>query len=199
MRGGITFALLIICTHHNRRFRNASGPSSALPRRRPATLITDLPDEQYLVTTCEEHTPYPTLWGPFTVAIVDVNSLNPGIAPMGRPPAMLHLPTWRTSWKRQTQPTSPFASPTINSPSSCSTATATAPPPSPLACTVLLNGQAVAFVFQGRAPTIPWEYRSVSPPRLAVRQAPRSWFARARHNLDAAKEERDLQRERWAI
>jgi diguanylate cyclase (GGDEF)-like protein len=201
MRGGITFALLIICITTIVRLRNARQGlvRTTSPSTRDA--ITGLPDEQYFwLRLREEHARTRRYGDPFTVAIVDVNSLesvNRTYGEIAGDAVLAHVAHVMEAAKRSSDVAvrltdDQFALLLLDCDRDGASTFADR-------LQQYLNGQAATLIFQGRALTVPVGISIGLAAATNRETSSEELVARARHNLDAAKEERALQRERWAI
>ena len=201
IRGAMTFALLIVCVTIIVRLRSAR--RGLIRTGEPSTrdAITGLPDEQYFwLRLREEHARARRYGEPFSVAVVDVNSLetvNRSYGEAAGDAVLAHVARVIESAKRGSDVAvrltdDEFALLLLDCDRDGATAFAAR-------LQQYLNGQAATLLFDGRALTVPIGI-SIGFAAVTSREtSSEELVARARHNLAAAKEESALQRERWAI
>jgi len=201
MRGAMTFALLIICVTTIFRLRSAREGlvRTSAPSTRDA--ITGLPDEQHFwLRLREEHARTRRYGEPFSVAVVDVNSLesvNRSYGEAAGDAVLAHVARVVESAKRGSDVAvrltdDEFALLLLD----CDRDGA-----STFAARLqqYLNGQPATLLFDGRTLTVPIGISIGFAAATNRETSSEELVARARHNLAAVQEERDLQRERWAI
>ena len=199
MRASLTFALLVVCLTAVVRLRGARQGlvRTGAPSARDA--ITGLPDEQYFwLRLREEHARARRYGERFAVAILDVNSLasvNRSYGDAAGDAVLAHVARILESAKRGSDVAvrltdDEFALLLLD----CDRDGASA-----FVARVqqYLNGQPATLLFDGRTLTVPIGI-SIGVAAATDREtSSEELVARARHNLAAAKEERQLQR--WAI
>lgn len=201
MRAIITFALLIVCFTAIVRLRSAR--QGLVRTGRPSTrdAITGLPDEQYFwLRLREEHARTRCYGEPFSVAVLDVNSLasvNRAYGEAAGDAVLGHVARVVDSAKRGSDVAvrltdDEFALLLLDCDKEGASTFATR-------LQQYLNGQPATLLFDGRTLNVPIGI-SVGVTTATNREiSSEELVARARHNLAAAKEGGDLQGERWAI
>jgi diguanylate cyclase (GGDEF)-like protein len=201
MQGAMTFALLIICVTTIFRLRSARQGlvRTSAPSTRDA--ISGLPDEQYFwLRLREEHARTRRYGEPFSVAVLDVNSLasvNRSYGEAAGDAVLGHVARVVESAKRGSDVAvrltdDEFALLLLDCDRDGASTFATR-------LQQYLNGQPATLLFDGRTLSVPIGISIGFAAATNHQTSSEELVARARHNLAAAKEERDLQRERWAI
>ena len=201
MRAVITLALLVVCLTAVFRLRSARQGfvRTSMPSTRDA--ITSLPDEQYFwLRLREEHARTRHYGEPFAVAVLDVNSLssvNRSYGQVAGDAVLGHVARVLESAKRGTDVAvrltdDEFALLLLDCDRDGASAFVTR-------LQQYLNGQPATLVVEGRTLTVPIGVSLGVAAATARESSSEELVARARHNLAAAKEEQDLQRDRWAI
>jgi diguanylate cyclase (GGDEF)-like protein len=201
MRAAVTFALMVVCVTAISRLRSAGQGlvRTSAPSTRDA--ITGLPDEQYFwLRLREEHARARRYGEPFSVAVLDVNSLasvNRSYGEAAGDAVLGHVARVVESAKRGSDVAvrltdDEFALLLLDcDPDGAAKFAAR--------LQQYLNGQPVTLAFNGRTLNVPIGISIGLAAATNREMSSEELVARARHNLAAAKEERDLQRERWAI
>jgi len=201
LRAAMTFALLVVCLTAVFRLRGARQGlvRSSMPSTRDA--ITGLPDEQYFwLRLREEHARTRRYGEPFSVAVLDVNSLasvNRAYGEAGGDAVLAHVARVLEAAKRGSDVAvrltdDEFAFLLLGCDRDGASAFVTR-------VQQYLNGQPATLLLDGRTLTVPIGVSLGVAVATARETSSEELVARARHNLAAAKEEGDLQRERWAI
>ncbi len=201
MQGSMTFALLVVCVTTVFRLRSARQGlvRTSAPLTRDA--ITGLPDEQYFwLRLREEHARARRYGEPFSVAVLDVNSLasvNRSYGEAAGDAVLGYVAAVVESAKRGSDVAvrltdDEFALLLLDCERDGAATFAAR-------LQQYLNGQPVTLAFNGRTLNVPIGISIGLAAATNRETSAEELVARARHNLAAAKEERDLQRERWAI
>jgi diguanylate cyclase (GGDEF)-like protein len=201
MRAAMTFALMIVCVTAIFRLRNAREGlvRTSAPSTRDA--ITSLPDEQYFwLRLREEHARARRYGEPFSVAVLDVNSLasvNRAYGQAAGDAVLGHVARVLESAKRGSDVAvrltdDEFALLLLGCDHDGASAFVTR-------VQQYLNGQPATLLLDGRTLTVPIGVSIGVAAATARETSSEELVARARHNLAVAKEEKDLKRERWAI
>jgi diguanylate cyclase (GGDEF)-like protein len=201
MRAVLTFAVFIVCATAIARLRSArkSFVRTGAPSARDG--ITGLPDEQYFWTRLrEEHARTRQYADPFSVAVLDVNSLSSVSRAYGEIAAdalLEHVARIIDAAKRGSDVAvrltdDEFALLLLDCDKEGASTFATR-------LQQYLNGQPVNLAFDGRTLNVPIAI-SIGIASVTNREmSSEEIVARARHNLAIAKEDHDTRRERWAI
>jgi len=201
MRAVLTFALLVVCLTAVSRLRSARQGlvRTSMPSTRDA--ITGLPDEQYFwLRLREEHARTRRYGEPFSVSVLDVNSLasvNRAYGQAAGDAVLAHCARVLESAKRGSDVAvrltdDEFALLLLDCDRDGAWTFVTR-------LQQYLNGQPATLLFDGRTLTVPIGVSLGVAAATTRETSSEELVARARHNLAVAKEERDLHRERWAI
>ena len=201
MRAAATFALMVVCVTAISRLRCARRGlvRTSAPSTRDA--ITGLPDEQYFwLRLREEHARSRRYGEPFSVAVLDVNSLasvNRSYGEAAGDAVLGHVARVVESAKRGSDVAvrltdDEFALLLLDCDRDGASTFA-------IRLQQYLNGQPATLLFDGRTLNVPIGISIGFAAATNYETSSEELVARARHNLAAAKEERNLQRERWAI